>query len=269
MATGRSCRHVPLLSSMMAPRRRGHLLILISVIGLSCVGRGPGCWQLAWSPLGDLSSKRSSMYGPLPCAPEGGLNRREGLNVALAVLSGSAIGAGSHGDAAGAAVDAPVVQRPFEWTFLWDRPQPPDAAIAKTKGLSVAAVAAILKRDLAQGKYILTGNLTASIFADDCRFVDPNNAVNGLAQYRQALAFLFDPVESSLELRDVSVAEGGKAIDAQYIASGTLKLPWRPRISAWSGNIRYTFNDDGLVSSQVDTWNITRFDAIRQTFTLP
>ena len=35
-----------------------------------------------------------------------------------------------------------------------------------------------------------------------------------------------------------------------------------------SGSIRYSFTSDGLIGSQVDTWNITRFDAIRQTFTL-
>lgn len=45
------------------------------------------------------------------------------------------------------------------------------------------------------GKYILTGNLTTAVFADDCRFEDPNNAVSGLARYRQALSVLFDPEE--------------------------------------------------------------------------
>ena len=34
-----------------------------------------------------------------------------------------------------------------------------------------------------------------------------------------------------------------------------------------SGNIRYSLNAEGLIQSQVDEWNITRFDAIRQTFT--
>ena len=74
-----------------------------------------------------------------------------------------------------------------------------------------------------QGKYILTGDLTASIFAHDCRFVDPNNAVDGLAKYRQALSFLFDPLESDLRLSEL-VVEDGKRLRARYVASGTLKL---------------------------------------------
>ncbi|OLP93070.1 Adenylosuccinate synthetase [Symbiodinium microadriaticum] len=101
---------------------------------------------------------------------------------------------------------------------------------------------------LCKGKYILTGNLTTAIFANDCRFVDPNNAVTGLAQYRQALALLFDPSESFLNLEDVSVVDGG--IQAKYVAGGTLKLPWRPRIEPWSGSIQYTLTSDGLIGSQ-------------------
>ena len=53
-------------------------------------------------------------------------------------------------------------------------------------GVAPDELAATLARDLAEGKYILTGNLTSALFADDCRFVDPNNAVSGLARYRQA-----------------------------------------------------------------------------------
>ena len=118
---------------------------------------------------------------------------------------------------------------------------------------------------LCKGKYILTGNLTTAIFANDCRFVDPNNAVTGLAQYRQALALLFDPSEawtylvnkafepfeevsqkwscfaalgrwlkeSFLNLEDVSVVDGG--IQAKYVAGGTLKLP-EPRASSMGRN---------------------------------
>ncbi|CAJ1403468.1 unnamed protein product [Effrenium voratum] len=149
-----------------------------------------------------------------------------------------------------------------EWSFFWnDTP----AEGAKRTGLDAAAVAEILRRDLAEGKYILTGNLTSEIFSDECRFVDPNNAVDGLAKYKQALGFLFDPSESFLELRQIE-GDGG-AIRAEYVAGGVLKLPWRPRIAPWSGKIVYTLNSEGLIASQVDEWNITRFDAIRQTFT--
>jgi len=154
---------------------------------------------------------------------------------------------------------------PFNWNFLYGKGQP--EAEAKLRGLPAAELVAVLRKDLAEGKYILTGDLTPGVFADDCRFVDPNNAVDGLARYQQALALLFDPAESALEVRDVRVAKDGSAIEADYVASGVLKLPWRPRIAPWSGQITYTLGTDGLVTSQVDVWNISRFDAIRQTFT--
>ena len=75
-----------------------------------------------------------------------------------------------------------------------------------------------------QGKYILTGNLTSEIFADDCRFVDPNNAVEGLAKYRQALALLFDPAEAWVSKRCDDVP-------ARHIRAETL-LMWM-----WEGEL--------------------------------
>ena len=56
----------------------------------------------------------------------------------------------------------------------------------------------MLAEDLTQRKYIVTGDLTPSLFADDCSFVDPNNAVRGLGRYRKALSFLFEPAASRL-----------------------------------------------------------------------
>ncbi|CAE8632266.1 unnamed protein product, partial [Polarella glacialis] len=160
--------------------------------------------------------------------------------------------------------------KPFEWTFLWGGNETAGSpSVAKRVGLPVSEVAAILRRDLAEGKYILTGSLSEEVFDDACRFVDPNNAVEGLAQYRRALSLLFDPAESSLEVLDVHVSPDGMGVQADYVASGVIKLPWRPKILPWQGHIEYTLNKEGLVVSQVDTWNISRFDAIRQTFLLP
>ena len=41
-----------------------------------------------------------------------------------------------------------------------------------------------------------------------------------------------------------------------------------PAIASWAGNITYTLDPQtGLVAAQTDVWNITRLDAIRQSFT--
>ena len=91
----------------------------------------------------------------------------------------------------------------------------------------------MLAEDLTQRKYIVTGDLTPPLFADDCSFVDPNNAVRGLGRYRKALSFLFEPAASRLGEVDVRVVDA-TTIQASYVASGvrvrrvlplTLSLP--------------------------------------------
>ena len=154
---------------------------------------------------------------------------------------------------------------PFEWSNVWSgvegEPEP------KKTGLSASELAKILDKDLASRKYILTGDMTTTIFSESCRFVDPNNAVDGLGKYRQALSLLFRPEESTIEDVTVSAAADGRSVVADYTARGVLKLPWRPVIQPWRGHIVYTLDDANLITSQVDVWNITRWDAIRQTFT--
>ena len=81
----------------------------------------------------------------------------------------------------------PASAAPFEWSFAYGSERD---AEPKRRDLSVDAIAAILRRDLAEKKYILTGQLSPSIFSDDCRFVDPNNAVDGLSKYRQVCLFV-------------------------------------------------------------------------------
>jgi hypothetical protein len=108
-------------------------------------------------------------------------------------------------------------------------------------------------------------SLCSCAVRDDCSFVDPNNAVTGLAKYRKALSFLFDPQQS--DVYDVSGRVTTNGIEVDYVATGVLKLPWHPRIAPWSGHITYTLDADGLISSQNDVWNITRVDALRQTLT--
>ena len=160
---------------------------------------------------------------------------------------------------------AGLVDKPFEWSVAYGVAKS-DAAPKRT-GLSLAELAKILEVDLSDGNYILTGNMTTSIFRDDARFQDPNNAVDGLSRYQTALSLLFRPEESGLEDVRVSVNAATTTIEVDYVAYGILKLPWRPSIAPWQGHIQYTVDESGLIASQVDVWNITRFDAVRQTFT--
>ena len=67
---------------------------------------------------------------------------------------------------------APAVGAPLDWTAFW---RGSATTAPKQTNLPISAVADILRKDLGDNKYILTGQLTPSIFADDCEFTDPNN----------------------------------------------------------------------------------------------
>ncbi|GLC39853.1 hypothetical protein PLESTB_001292000 [Pleodorina starrii] len=136
----------------------------------------------------------------------------------------------------------------------------------KRTGLSAEEVAAVLKRDLAEGQYFVTGDLTREIFADDCRFVDPTNDVTGLSKYLTALGVLFDPKYSKVELLDIRVTDP-RVIEADWRLGGYLVFPWNPRVEPFTGHTIYTLNEEGLVSEQRQSWSISGATALQQSFT--
>ena len=71
----------------------------------------------------------------------------------------------------------------------------------KLTGLTPQQVADILARNLREGEYFITGDLTPEIFDDSCRFKDPTNDIVGLSRYVKALGILFDPGFSAVRLK--------------------------------------------------------------------
>ncbi|EFJ42095.1 hypothetical protein VOLCADRAFT_97844 [Volvox carteri f. nagariensis] len=124
----------------------------------------------------------------------------------------------------------------------------------------------ILRHDLAEGQYFVTGKLTREIFADDCRFVDPTNDVTGLSKYLTALGVLFDPQYSKVELLDIRVV-GPRQVEADWRLGGYLVFPWRPLVQPFTGHTVYTLNESGLVSEQRQTWSISAATALLESFT--
>lgn len=131
---------------------------------------------------------------------------------------------------------------------------------------SLKQVREILARDLAEGQYFVTGDLTPEVFADDCRFVDPTNDVTGLSRYRKALTILFDPARSEVRLKQISIS-GPATVEADWSLGGVLKLPWQPHIKTIDGHTVYTVNADGLIQRQEQQWSISAWSALRQSFT--
>ena len=142
----------------------------------------------------------------------------------------------------------------------------------KRTGLSLDELAATLKRDLTvgatgKGGYFVSGDLSQEIFRDDARFIDPTNVAEGLSRYIKALSLLFDPTCSSVELLAGPKSDAAtRTIYAELRSSGTLKLPWRPKVRPWISYMTWTIDADGLIAEQSQTWDITPAEALGQTF---
>eukprot|EP00963_Diacronema_lutheri_P006173 scaffold524_cov357-Pavlova_lutheri.AAC.14 len=157
-----------------------------------------------------------------------------------------------------------------DWAWRWSGKAKAESAEKRTgdkrRGISPKEVRDTLEKDIATRQYFVTGKLTKEIFEDDCRFVDPTNDVVGLNRYLSALEILFDPANSSVRLLDIQLVDQN-TIEADYEARGVLQLPWRPVVRPYRGHIVYKLNGDGLVQKQEQTWDISAFEALLETFT--
>ena len=144
----------------------------------------------------------------------------------------------------------------------------------KHTGLSLSQLSERLANDLQSGStgrggYFISGDISADIFRDDCAFVDPTNSVSSLSRYRNALAILFDPQNSFVELlAPLEVDETNNRIRANIQSGGVLQLPWRPRIAPYESKIVYTVDQNGLIESQYQEWSISAAEALRETFSI-
>lgn len=151
----------------------------------------------------------------------------------------------------------------------------------KEYNLPLEVMASRLAHDLSVGSqenggYFISGDLSFSLFRNDCLFIDPTNSVNSLSRYQNALTKLFDPLESKVEvLGPLEVVENSAVdlnsseIKARLRSSGTLLLPWRPYVEPYETEVTYRISKaDGLIYEQSQVWNITAYDALKQTFSL-
>ncbi|CAI5937384.1 unnamed protein product, partial [Closterium sp. NIES-65] len=128
----------------------------------------------------------------------------------------------------------------------------------KQRGLSVEQVKDIIARDISEGQYFVTGDLTASIYRDDCRFKDPTNDTSGLARYLAAVSILFDPAFSKQELLSIAVTSD-KSVTATWRLGGYLKFPWQPRVEPFTGMIRWYATIPGTVDIPEGAGNSTQY----------
>ena len=110
----------------------------------------------------------------------------------------------------------------------------------KATGLSTEALLERIRSDFEERRYYITGKLSREIYNDACFFdaPDPDMPVHGLEKYIDAISNLFEPRASCVELLDLQIL-APDLILSRWRLDATLKLPWRPRIKAYTGVTLY------------------------------
>lgn len=126
----------------------------------------------------------------------------------------------------------------------------------------MASRLAIIRDDFIKRQYYVTGRLTTDLYRDDCLFdgPDPDGHVRGVYKFCDAAAGLFDKRLSRVDLIDIYIRDSCHIV-AEWRLQGALMLPWRPYIKPYLGSTVYEFDESGLVSSHVETWQISVYDA--------
>lgn len=135
---------------------------------------------------------------------------------------------------------------------------------AKRCNLELVELSDIIARDWGSGKgYYITGLLTSEIYRNDCLFdgPDPDMPVKGLRKYLSYTSQLFDRKKSKAELVDFTIDEINRQIKAKWRLEVVLNLPWHPSVKAWTGSTTYCFDENNLVQSHVESWDIAVMDA--------
>ncbi|MEN9218949.1 MAG: DUF2358 domain-containing protein [Gloeomargarita sp. DG_2_bins_126] len=124
-------------------------------------------------------------------------------------------------------------------------------------------VLAILREDYAR----FPENQTYDIYAEDISFADPMMRVEGKQKYQEMIRFLATWLQNiCLELHEMS--QEGQVIYTRWTMSWTAPLPWRPRVRV-TGRSELTLNDQGQINRQIDYWDGSRWDLLRQHLPWP
>jgi hypothetical protein len=119
-------------------------------------------------------------------------------------------------------------------------------------------VLATLREDYAR----FPENQTYTLYAEDIVFADPIMRVRGRQKYQDMIRFLATWLQHiRLELHEIY--QRNQVIHTRWTMSWTAPLPWRPRVVV-TGRSELTLNDQGQIQQQIDYWDCSRWEVIRQ-----
>ena len=131
--------------------------------------------------------------------------------------------------------------------------------------------------------YYVTGRMSTCIYRDDCEFLspDPDLPLQGLRKYIGVTSNLFDSKTSHsklISLEEIHSNHGDAyrkeeddiliVLKAEWRISLTMKLPWKPQLSEFSGSTLYFLDEDNLICRHQETWDISVFDAFLEMMSI-
>ena len=238
----------------------------VSPLRVDGANRAPVRQSLASHRIGGTQTQKPPVHRPSTSRPSRDhVLRAVALTLAVALSPGRVSARDLEPSTYKPSTHSPQMRGPIEQDFERGFGRPSAfarslVAPVKTTGLSVDAVKAIIEEDFRSRQYFITGNLTPSVYADDCRFQDPTTDVRGLQRYIFAVSNLFEPGISSVELLSI-VALSDTQIKSEWVLQGSLKLPWKPFIPAVHGSTIYSLNGDGLIVSHAEEWDVSAWAA--------
>ncbi len=102
------------------------------------------------------------------------------------------------------------------------------------------------------------------IYADNVYFADPLNSFQGVKRYQKMINFM-NSFFSDMKLELHSIEQEAQIINTEWTLTMLSPLPWKPTISI-SGSSELMINDEQLIISHIDRWNISPWQMLLQNF---
>eukprot|EP00271_Cylindrocystis_brebissonii_P021539 TRINITY_DN7763_c0_g2_i1.p1 TRINITY_DN7763_c0_g2~~TRINITY_DN7763_c0_g2_i1.p1 ORF type:complete len:354 (+),score=9.70 TRINITY_DN7763_c0_g2_i1:442-1503(+) len=147
--------------------------------------------------------------------------------------------------------------------------EPSEGGSSEIGKATAAEVMRYVQADYEDRAYFLTGDITDSIYSDDCYFGDPTVKFSGREKWKRNIRLLVPYFEEpSIELKGIGMVEeeGVTRIKTTWRLRTFLRFPWRPLIDL-NGSTVHTLNEENTqVIRHVESWEISGLEAIGQMF---
>jgi hypothetical protein len=132
----------------------------------------------------------------------------------------------------------------------------------KRTNLSPQALADIVRADVAERKFLATGELTRAVYSESCVFVDEIDTY-ALDKWISGTGRLFDGASSSVSLVGGAVATSPTRLSFRFDEVLQFNVPFRPR-SHLTGTVTLTRDPgDGLITEYRERWDQSVKDTLR------